>query len=1015
MKPDFALSLSYDGIALLARDAEGWMVMGRVPVNAPNLKEALSDLYNQALTRSPDSVDVKLVIPEAQIKYLQLEDDGARGAAMQDRINRALEAETPYQAHELVCDWAIVERQIHVAAVARETLTQAEIFSTAHGFSPACFVAYLSEEFEGEVFFGAARTWTGALPERDDTPIPALPAQVDETPSQTDDLTSPHSSDELLVLRTDDQANSGDTDGADQFADQVETVFPDDAAQPKPSFEETLNSQDTKEAPQDDKESEQALSNAAFAALRDADEHIQPKADLAQDAFDVLADMPPNDPVETDEQDQPVEPLVSPLVPEDDFNEATLALYRAASEPNISDAPETKPEPEPETKPEPNDAVSGATSKENETYETTIGQHDIEVAGEDRMPDSDQTDESGASDSNKIQAQLPAFSTRRSEGGTRPPLPPRRDTPVLPTRSPLTAQTAPSFSSVRGAHSDPSTEPRGSLSLTRPDAAPPTFKSKPRGTDASPQWDEDPFPLNPPHEPRKKARLFGRRKPKVEDVTDTPLITDQPVKPDADSVAEDDARPKRQFGILPARIRPGAVITTALTEKRADEPKLPPLDEDPDIPPMPSADGTTPKSIDEAFADPKRLKRQRQSRLVGFVLTLTLLLVLAGAAVWASVFLDNGLARFLPGSLRGVDAAETSSLVPDRLNADDNGTLSLSVLDPVAPVPQPSILPAPTTFEVVSETEAETAYVATGIWQRGPQQPGVPSAEGLGTVYTTSIDARVPQPDAVALLTVEQLRVDRPVPTPVSPLGATFSFDLDARGLVRATKQGAISPERFMVYLGSPEAVPPPRPAAAALLSKSPELVALQAIMKAARPKLRPESLSERRERAELSGLSLAELARYRPRPRPITQKDLDEEDTTATTQAVKLAPRPIGRPRDFDRIVRTARAAQTSRTREAGATAQPQTATPAVTITANTPISVARAATQTNALNRRRINVMGIYGTPGQRRATIRLVNGRYVQVAVGDRLDGGRVAAITRDELRYVRSGRTIVLTPP
>ena len=57
----------------------------------------------------------------------------------------------------------------------------------------------------------------------------------------------------------------------------------------------------------------------------------------------------------------------------------------------------------------------------------------------------------------------------------------------------------------------------------------------------------------------------------------------------------------------------------------------------------------------------------------------------------------------------------------------------------------------------------------------------------------------------------------------------------------------------------------------------------------------------------------------------------------------------------------------------------------------------------------------MGIYGTPGQRRATIRLVNGRYVQVAVGDRLDGGRVAAITRDELRYVRSGRTIVLTPP
>lgn len=67
------------------------------------------------------------------------------------------------------------------------------------------------------------------------------------------------------------------------------------------------------------------------------------------------------------------------------------------------------------------------------------------------------------------------------------------------------------------------------------------------------------------------------------------------------------------------------------------------------------------------------------------------------------------------------------------------------------------------------------------------------------------------------------------------------------------------------------------------------------------------------------------------------------------------------------------------------------------------------------NAINLRRINLIGVYGKPSNRRALIRLSNGRYQKVVVGDRIDGGRVSAIGDSELRYTKGGRSVVLTMP
>ncbi len=85
--------------------------------------------------------------------------------------------------------------------------------------------------------------------------------------------------------------------------------------------------------------------------------------------------------------------------------------------------------------------------------------------------------------------------------------------------------------------------------------------------------------------------------------------------------------------------------------------------------------------------------------------------------------------------------------------------------------------------------------------------------------------------------------------------------------------------------------------------------------------------------------------------------------------------------------------------------------AAPRIPSTAN----VAKQATIRNAINLRDMNLIGVYGTSAERYALVRNPNGRYIKVGVGDRLDGGRVAAITASELRYEKRGRMVVLALP
>lgn len=158
MKPDFALSLSFEGISLLQRADGGWFRLGEVALDDTDLRGALGELRESALLASPGGVRVKLVVPNEQIRYLTIETGTLGGAARQEMARTALDGATPYAVNDLVFDLAPDDDHTHIAAVARDTLSEAEAFAIEHGFDPVSFVAVPGDNiFPGEPFFGPTR------------------------------------------------------------------------------------------------------------------------------------------------------------------------------------------------------------------------------------------------------------------------------------------------------------------------------------------------------------------------------------------------------------------------------------------------------------------------------------------------------------------------------------------------------------------------------------------------------------------------------------------------------------------------------------------------------------------------------------------------------------------------------------------------------------------------------------------------------------------------------------------
>ena len=294
--------------------------------------------------------------------------------------------------------------------------------------------------------------------------------------------------------------------------------------------------------------------------------------------------------------------------------------------------------------------------------------------------------------------------------------------------------------------------------------------------------------------------------------------------------------------------------------------------------------------------------------------------------------------------------------------------------------------------------------------------PETPSIIGLDDLFVASIDRTDMSQDAVALPPGSGYDTDQPPGALASPPAAGTEFALDGRGLVDPTSDGALTPDGVLVYSGAPPRKPPATPPRD---DPEAEIAEQQTLLAGLRPRARPGDLIERNERSQLGGLTRDELAGLRPRTRPASLQEAaqPEAELPPTAQAIAASVRPDARPGDFASTVQVALARQPAPSQAEQLDDEEPETTVAAAVQPRIPssASVARQATLNNAINLRQVNLIGVYGTPSNRRALVRLPSGRYKKVQVGDTVDGGRIVAIGDSELRYQKGSRNLTLKIP
>ena len=141
-----------------------------------------------------------------------------------------------------------------------------------------------------------------------------------------------------------------------------------------------------------------------------------------------------------------------------------------------------------------------------------------------------------------------------------------------------------------------------------------------------------------------------------------------------------------------------------------------------------------------------------------------------------------------------------------------------------------------------------------------------------------------------------------------------------------------------------------------------------------------------------------------RPRVRPAKIKELAANSQIFANTQIGLSVKPKDRPKIRKRIVVADYSGEGDEATVTG-----------IISGAATKKSIVKLATTKNAINQRKLNLLSIYSRGSEKRAIILFPTGQTKLVKVGDRLDGGRVAAIATSEIRYLKGGNNLVLRIP
>ncbi|MEQ5868411.1 hypothetical protein J4E08_00710 [Sagittula sp. NFXS13] len=1097
MVPNFALALSFEGIALLRRLGPSWAVIEEVAIDHPDLDVAVIAMRDRAEVLDPKGADVALIIPNEQIRYADLPDPGGDPASWDTAIRTTLDGATPYALDDLVWDAIQAGGRLQIAAVARDTLTEAEIFARDHGFTPICHLAHAeTAQFEGAVFFGKADGWPTSV-DRPAQPLHIVPA----SPEALTPVTSP----DVETARPPEQAAESEPvpetpqDPEDLPAEQI--TAPHDAS----SGTQAEHLLDEAPAPTEPEPKEPVQPSQALA--EDTSETSDLKTTLAQPEVETsdVNGLPEHTELETGEDaDILSTPPASPAAPEEqDPLPVSFASSRGPrSETDMSPAPSmalgagfaTPPKATEAIKPRFTPFLPESSAPNPETAEATPRAEGAPLPKPDDVPPAPAASTAEDTSSTERAAPEPSAAPEKSE------LP--ADTKAPSVVAPVTTPLGPVAPSVQAksltADTPDAASPAPSLGpAARPDTASSPSLGAVQTDVAATSAVKAPVPTRnksaKPGKPSKRpSRLGLRRASKSPDASEPPA----PIMPTTGSAAPQlDSMPERSRSAGPtplarlAALRSPGITGPALAKARptppapsaealtplalklqpdrdqteapmiAPEPKPTPADTDDLSTATPAKDisddlpvngpaTSAPKSAKAKPAKDTRSAAQKEReqmtvfgarnraperqtpRATGLVLTAALVLLLLGIGAWSSVFMNDGVSSLFGGDDEPAVATSPQEAAPDDIVLLPEETApevapaeeTVATLQPSQPVVEPD-LPTLST-DLLTRDEAAATYAATGIWQRAPAPPNTPPTDGVENVYVASIDPTIPIFDAIALPKAPNV-LGAPVPTdPGLPPPAGMTFDIDERGVVRATPEGALTPDGLRVYTGPPPVVPPlrnavatpaalPGPAPDPAPDAAPDPAPITNPLGQKRPEARPDDVVEQQERATLGGISLDELEGFRPAARPLTVQEqavVDEPEARATAQAVRASLQPVTRPRNMTAIVERAEKERPTEAVQTAAVA-PRTVQPSAPSSA----SVASSATVRNAIRLNRINLIGVYGTPANRRALVRLPSGKYQKVQVGDRLDGGRVAAIGESELRYSKGGRNLTLQMP
>ena len=1068
MKPGFTLNLSHDGIGLLHRAGPGWFTVGEVSLDDADLAGALARLRRTALELEPKGLTSKLIIPDTQILYSEIEAPGPDAAARRAQIAVALEGRTPYPVEDLVFDWSGHGDVVQVAVVARDTLAEAEEFAETYGFCPVAFVASPAPgKFGGEPFFGLTSRAAQHLPEgarldRDQDPV--RPGGVIRAP---------------IATAT-----------ADTLAEAPAEPVAEIEAEAPPAPEMTAPPEPTP---------------AVMAEPEPAPE-VEPE---------------PEAPAEPAPEPEAAAPEPEPEIPADpEGSEAPEPLAEAAAEP----APEAGPVPAPETlealpaevatdtaapspspAPEMTDAeappaeADAPQAHESQAASLDAPQAVAEAEADAPLPEAEAVTEAPFVAVDEPEADEPEADDPAPDARTGIPdnaAPPAAEVPSDPEKGtgtedlPLTEPETPA--DPKGAalgHTAakiPPLPPLGTAGARRlggagaRDSLPPLPQGKRlsvdgSATDASIVAPGLALPKEDPPQPAKTVKRSGVKKAKAE----------------ARARFVSAARSTAAIGGAA-----GKALARGIANRKKAKPETPAA---PVTGKAPATAGTTDPDR-TVFGSRKLQPVGGKPKFLGLALTLGLLIFMGIVVLWSN-FLDSDAPE-------PQQTASTGQLPPEPapLPAATTPEPDSAQTDPAQPAPEtqtadtvPDEAPASVVAEPPAEAEPDPAELAMpsveapDVWGElaSGNAPGAPQL-GLSAV-SSSVDPGRPTASETTLPPVESLVTDA-VPAPL-PLPAPFEqlARINPDGEIEPTPQGVAMPGGFTLYSGQPDLVPAPRPeavtAAAIAAGLQPatepppaaeETPAAQdapateeapyadPALAGFRPAARPAAIvpaipapdtgalpAEDDGAALVPAPSSAEeqrLAAIKPRARPqavaiantrLAEQRAAEEAAaeasraameSATKLAVAVSRRPPSKPRDFSNAVAAAVAAAVAETtirvsapapepaaapapKQAAAAApepeeidepEPVAAAPKVPTSA----SVAKQATQKNVLNLGKMNLIGLYGSSNKRRALVRMPNGRFVKVSVGDRLDGGRVTGIGNSELTYQKGGRNIVL---